>query len=79
MYKIAYDATRKSLCSPGDAVSFFQFGSALTASDDALCAAMVSHIFSFTPNRFFKLGHALGIKFPIHALQPPFIFNSKGE
>jgi hypothetical protein len=40
MYKIAYDATRKSLYSPGDAVNFFQFGSAITTSDDALCAEM---------------------------------------
>jgi len=40
MYKIAYDATRKSLYSPGDAVNFFQFGLALTASDAALCAEM---------------------------------------
>jgi hypothetical protein len=40
MYKIAYDATRKSLYKPGDAVNFFQFGSAVTGSDAALCAEM---------------------------------------
>ena len=40
MFKIPYDATRKSLYNPGDAVNFFQFGSALIQSDDALCAEM---------------------------------------
>ncbi|MFZ2170640.1 MAG: lipase family protein [Methylococcaceae bacterium] len=40
MYKIPFDATRKSLYHPGEAVNFFQFGSAQTETYDALCAEM---------------------------------------
>ncbi len=40
MYKIPFDATRKSLYHPGEAVNFFQFGPDQTETDDALCAEM---------------------------------------
>ena len=39
MYKIPYDASRKSLYHPGDADNFFQFGFALT-DEKVLCAEM---------------------------------------
>ena len=40
MNKIPYDATRKSLYSPGDAVDFFQLTAVPTQSDSTLCAEM---------------------------------------
>ena len=39
MYKIPYDASKKSLYHPGEADDFFQFGFALT-DEKALCAEM---------------------------------------
>lgn len=45
MYKIPYDATRKSLYHPGEAVNFFQFGSSQTATEAALCAEMARLVY----------------------------------
>ncbi|MEI7995928.1 MAG: patatin-like phospholipase family protein, partial [Methylococcaceae bacterium] len=67
MYKIPYDASRKSLYHPGEADDFFQFGFALT-DEKALCAEMsrlayvkeIKHLEDYLERAEFELHWSLG-------------------